>query len=322
MDKNYNLIDALRVLIKWKMPIIGFVLIASIGTVVVTLLMDNYYESKAVFYPTNPNRTDRQVLFSKQGSELGSDFFGTKNDVDRFLSIANSAPVVDFIVNWYDLATHYGYDTSSTRFKRYKVTEEFKENYKAIKTEYGAIEITLMDTDPTLSATMVNMIVEVIDKFNKQNIKANKTQVLSMFEQSLSAKQKEVAELTDTIAKLKSAYQINESGVPTQEGSSYVVTANDPQVAEVFKVLRSRQENALKDLNEIKTLFDQNEAVSGEDASSVYVVEQAYPGEKKAKPKRSVICIAAFFISLFLAIAGALVLDRWQAIKAELDYAG
>lgn len=322
MDNNYNLIDALRVLLKWKKPIIAFVLVASIGAVVVTLMMDNYYESRAVFYPTNPSRTDRQVLFNKQGSELGSDFFGTKNDVDRFLSIANSAPVVDFIVNWYDLATHYGYDTSSTRFKRYKVTEEFKDNYKAIKTEFSAIEITLIDTDPVKASEMVNMIVEVIDKFNKQNIKDNKTQVLSMFEQSLESKQNEVNMLTDTLAKLKASYDIKESGVPSQEGASYVVTANNAQVAETFKVLRSRQENAIRDLNEIKTLFDQNEAVSGEDVSSVYVVEKAYPSEKKAKPKRSVICIAVFLISLFLAITGALALDRLLVIKSELDHAG
>lgn len=322
MDRNYNLVDAVRVLIKWKLPIIGFVLLASIGTVVTVLVMDNYYEAKALFYPTNPSRTDRQVLFSKQGSELASDFFGTKNDVNRFLSIANSAPVVDFIVNNYDLANHYGYDTSSTRYKRYKVTEEFRENYKAIKTEYGGIEITLEDTDPELAATMVNMIVEVVDKFNKQNIKGNKGQVLSMFGQTLEAKQKEVDALTDTLSVLKEQYAIKEVGAPSAEGAAYVVTGNDPKMAEVFKVLRSKQENAIRDLNEIKTLFDQSEAVSGEDVSSVYVVEKAYASEKKSRPKRTIICIASFLISSFLAIAGALLIDRLQALKQEVEHAG
>ena len=321
MDKNYNLVDALRVLLKWKWPIAGFVFITTVGAIVVTLMMDNYYESKAVFFPTNPNRTERQALFSKEGSEMGSDFFGSKNDVNRFLSIANSAPLVDFLVNYYNLAIHYEYDTADTKFKRYKVTEEFKDNYSAIKTEHGAIEITIMDTDAQLAAEMVNMVLTFLDDYNKKNIQQSKKQVLAMFQQTLTEKQKEVDALTDTLAFLKREYSIQESGNPGEEGSTYLVTGTDPVKTEVFKVLRSKQVNAIKDLNEVKSLYDQNLAASADEVSSIFVVEQAYPSEKKAKPKRSVIVIGVFLIAIFLGVAGALLIDRLKQLKAELDNA-
>lgn len=318
MDNQYNLVDALRVLIKWKRPIAIFVIVASIAAVVASLFLDNYYESKAVFYPTNPSRTDRQALFSKEGSLTASDFFGTKNDVNRFISIANSAPVVDFIVNYFNLTQHYGYDTTSSRFKRYKVTEEFKENYSVIKTEYGAIEISVIDTDPQMAADMVNMILEALDKFNKQNITDNRRQVLQMYGQTLKEKQEEVSLLTDSLAVLKSKYDIEETGSPGIDGGNYMVTASDHTIAELFRVLRSRQVNAIKDLNEVKTLYDQSMAVSDEDVSSLYMVEKAYASEKKAKPKRSILCLSAFFISLFLAVVGALFIDKFQQVKAQL----
>lgn len=322
MDKNYNLVDALRVLLKWKGPIIAFVLIITIGSAAVTWFgMPNYYESKAVFFPTNPNRTERQVLFNKEGSDLGADFFGSKNDVNRFLSIANSAPLVDFIVNYFDLVSHYDYDTTSSSFKRYKVTEEFKDNYSAIKTEHGAIEITIMDTDPEVAASMVNMVLTFLDDYNKKNIQSSKKQVLEMFKQTLAEKQKEVDVLTDTLAYLKNTYNIKESGTPGEEGGTYVVTGSDPVKTEIFKVLRSKQDNAIKDMNEVKSLYDQNLAASADEVSSIFIVEQAYPSEKKAKPKRSAIVIGVFLISIFLAVAGALLIDRLKQLKAELDNA-
>lgn len=320
MDRSYNLIDALKVLIKWKLPIIIFVVLASIGGVVVALTLPEYYKSQLVFYPTNPARTESSVLFSEQSNEFAADFFGTKNDINRLLTIATSSSVVDFMVNHFDLTTHYGYDTSSTSFKRYKVTEEFKDNYSVLKTENGAIEITIIDTDPQLAADMVNMAAVMIDKLNNGSLQGNKESVTEMFSKSYADKTAEVQMLSDTLAKLKDEYNIEVISSGSPDGLP-VVKGKNTQVVETYKVLLKRQESAVMDLTKVKTLYDRNKSASSEEISSMFIIEKGYPAEKKVKPIRWAICVASTLVSLFLGILGALLIDRMQYIKRELDNA-
>lgn len=317
MEKSYNLIDALRVLIKWRLPIIIFVVLASIGGVAVALLLPNYYQSQLVFYPTNPARTESSVLFSNETNEFAADFFGTKNDVNRLLTIASSSGVVDFMVNHFDLATHYGYDTSAANYKRYKVTEEFKDNYTVVKTENGAIEISIIDTDPQLAADMVNMAAVMIDKLNNGSLIETKEGATTMFTNAYKEKEAEVVMLADSLARLKEEYNI-EVVSPGSVDAMPLVRGNNAKMVETYKILMKRQEGALADLTKIKTLRDQNISASQQELTSMLIIEKGYAAEKKVKPIRWAICVSAFFISLFLAIAGALLIDRMQYIKREL----
>jgi hypothetical protein len=54
MNESYSIVDSLKVLIKWKKPIGIFVGISTIASVIITLLIPNYYEAVTIFYPTNP----------------------------------------------------------------------------------------------------------------------------------------------------------------------------------------------------------------------------------------------------------------------------
>lgn len=321
MEKPYNLIDALRVLLKWKFPIITFIVVASIGGVILAFVLPVYYQSQVLFYPTNPARTESSVLFSDQTSEFAADFSGTKNDINRLLTIATSSPVIDFMVNHFDLANHYGYDTSAASYKRYKVTEEFKKNYTVLKTENGAIEINIIDTDPQKAADMVNMAAEMIDKLNNGSLQENKESVTLMFSKSYADKVAEVGMLADTLAKLKDEYNLEIVSSGSPEGLPLVKGSN-AQVVETFKVLLKRQENAVMDLNKVKSLYDRNQSAASAKISSMFIIEKGYPAEKKVKPIRWVICLTVTLLSIFLAIAGALLIERMQYIKRELNHAG
>jgi hypothetical protein len=67
-----------------------------------------------------------------------------------------------------------------------------------LKTENGAIEITIIDTDPVLAADMVNMAAVMIDKLNNSSLQDNKESVTAMFSKSYADKVAEVQSLSDT----------------------------------------------------------------------------------------------------------------------------
>ena len=148
MNQQFNLIDLVRTLLKWKWQIFWVTFAAAVTSIIVALwVLLVYYKSTALFYPTNQGITDRSSLFSTSGGENRVDYFGTKNDANRVLSIAYSAPIIDFMINHFKLYDHYDIDTSANRYWRTKVKRKFQNNYTAIKTERDAIEITIFDED-------------------------------------------------------------------------------------------------------------------------------------------------------------------------------
>src|SRR5690606_33137629 len=144
MNQPLSLIDLTKVYLRWKKPILVFVAISTITAVVISLMLTNYYESKAVFYPSNPALTDRQMLFNDKGSDIYLDYFGSKNDVNRMLAIAYSNPVIDYMIENFKLQEHYKIDTADQLWI-WKTRKEFLSNYRAIKNELGALEVTIED---------------------------------------------------------------------------------------------------------------------------------------------------------------------------------
>lgn len=318
MNKTYNLVEVVKVILKWKTPIAVFVGVSAIAAVVVSLLLPNYYESSSIFYPTNPSITDRQNLFGKESSGDNQGFFGTKNDAQRMMSLAQSASVVGYLIEKFNLIEHY--DIEQDDPKRYfKVKKEFDSNYKVVKTELGGVMISFLDTDNQLASDLVNTAVSKINEQNNKIISDNKSTILNIFREKVAQKRKELDHLNDTLANLAITYNISESF--NDNGEVSMVKGKDAKVVETYKVLRKRQDKSIENLNELITLEDQYDASARETVSSLYIVDIAYPAVKKVKPVRWLICVSTVLGAFFFSVIAVLLIDRIQILKAELENA-
>lgn len=310
-ENSYSLVGIINVILRWKKQIILLVVFSSIAGVIVSFVMPLKYKSEAIFYPVNPALTDRQMLFNDKGTDQYIDYFGGKNDINRMLSIAYSANVLDYLINTYKLQEHYKIDTTD-KLWRWKTREELLENYEAKKNELGAIQITVIDEDKMLAAAIANKVVTLIDKQSKGIIISNKQKILSIYNDKLNSKSIEVSATADSLAKMRVRYNIQELESP--DGQILLVKGNDPTAVEMFKILLRRQMNAIKDLNVITTIYEQHNATIKDDVSGVYIVENAYPAEKKSSPIRWLICASVFLSALFIGIVGALMAEAVASI--------
>lgn len=317
MNDRLDMVGILQVFWKWRIHIVLFTGISTLATAVITLFIPNYYQSMAIFYPTNPALTDRQMLFTEKMDQY-FDYFGSKNDVNRMLAIAYSADVIDFLINHYQLASHYRIDTTD-KLWRWKTKKKLLRNYKAIKNELSAIEITVTDTDPELAADMANKIVEMIDKLNKSIILKNKQKVLAIYQKKLQEKEEETRMFADSLSRMRVRYQIEELESP--DGAIIAIKGKDPKAVEHFKILLRKQYNSIKDLNNITTVYEQYDASLKDEVSSVFVVESAHPAEKKKGPMRSLIVISMLLVSLFIGTAAALIAEKVASLKHQLQHA-
>lgn len=183
------MLDVLKIVIQWKKHIILFTVIAIIASIVITMpfIMPPYFKSKQIFYLSNPVSTDRAALFNEK--EVGGvSIFGGKEDVNRFLSILNSDAVSLALIRKYNLEKHYDLAGEDKALATYYTQREFYGNFKAIRNDLGAIEVSMIDTDSKLAANMVKDIVGLSDSLYRNILLENKSIVLDLLDKQIAAK--------------------------------------------------------------------------------------------------------------------------------------
>lgn len=181
--------DILKIVLQWKKQILLFTLLAIVASIIITMpaIMTPYYKSKMVFYLSNPISIDRAALFNEKEAG-GISSFGGKEDVNRFLTILNSLPVVDATIDQYQLAKHYKIKAKDASLSRYYTQLEFTNNVKAIRNDLGAIEVSVLDSDAKLAAKITKYMVDFSDSIYRNILIDNKTIVLALLDKQIAEK--------------------------------------------------------------------------------------------------------------------------------------
>ena len=146
-----HLLTVLQSLWRWKWPIIGVTVAGAILSVIISLVLPEYYKSSTSFLTISPDQVSIDGVFGNTNSRMA--FYGSGDDIDRTMSVAESDVLVDHMIEAFDLYTVYDIDTSKVKAPLY-VRREFLDNYEVKKNDRDAIEITIADTDPVRARDM------------------------------------------------------------------------------------------------------------------------------------------------------------------------
>lgn len=313
MDKEFNLLAAIRIILKWKKHILILIVISAItASIFSVFIMDEWFLSYSTFYPTNQSLTDRSSIFGNEATQ--TEYFGGKTDVNRVLTIANSVTVIDFIIDSFKLAEHY--DVSKKKsYWRTIVRKKFEKKYEAIKTEHDAVEVSLYDTDPKIAADIVNTIVHKVDVLNRQHISDSKQKIYSAIGEQIIKLQGTVAMYIDTLATLGQQYKIK---VSTGADGTVLVDGADYRAVQTYKTMLSQQNNANRELNNLTNIKGQLEVSLKNNETSLYILETAFASDRREKPVRSLVVLLTVLITAFVALIGVLLIEQIRDIKAQL----
>lgn len=201
-DSKYSnsatLLPLLRTLLKWRKTFVVYLLVAILLSVVVSLLLTNYYRAQAVITPA----AEEQSLLTIEGS-----LFGTEDAVDRTLIMAQSNKMAERVINKFNLAQRYDIDDTTPK-GRYQVLDRFFSLYEVKKNELNGIELSLEDTDPEMAATLMRGVLEEIQRLYKEATATPLKRIINNFEQAISNKELRLQEAADTLRNLRQRYDI------------------------------------------------------------------------------------------------------------------
>lgn len=324
MDSSQNQsYDLISFLWKNKMPLIIIGLISLLSSSIISFMIEEKFESTAALYPTKTS----SVSISRNISEDQSiSKFGEDEEAEQMLQILESSSVRIKVTEKFNLLEHYDIDLNS-KFKNTKLKEEYLENINFKRNNNGAVLITVLDKNPDTAALIANEITSLFDNIKNDMIHERAREDFIIKKNKLKKITSQIQDLKDTLSKLSLLGVVsNDSYRALTEG---FVNAKDSKIKKSFKEKMDMTEkygSVLMSLQIKFQLFSERHhtlEISYEQAltnvnsniSHKFIVEKAYPSEKKAYPIRWLIVIMSTFSSILFAIAVILTNNKIALLK-------
>jgi len=170
-------------------------------------MLPNYYTSKTIFYAASPDLA-KPLPIGEANSKR--DIYGTDTDLDRLFSIANSGELTDYLIEEFDLYNRYEINPDEDK-AGYAVRLMFAKAFNTQKNKFDALELSVEDKDPEMSATIAKAARIKINEIGQRMIKESQANLLKNFEQVLSEKNKYQEDLITKLTTLKNKYKIYNS---------------------------------------------------------------------------------------------------------------
>ncbi len=318
----------------WRKPLLIITLLALLASIFFSspLFITPKYKSTVILYPVATNSISKALMSQQSGIKEDVMGFGEEEQTEQMLQILSSNKIMDRIVSKFNLAEHYGIDQES-KYKNTRLAREYDRNVSFRQTEYMAVKISVLDTDPQMAADIANSIAELLDSAKTQMQKKRATQAFLIVEQEYLSLQKEMSGIIDSlkvIGKLGVNDYESQSEVINQQlaialrnGDMVAVRALEERLdvlAEyggAFLSLKNTLEFKSEQLTLLKTKYQEAKVDANSELPQKFVVNSAFKAEQKSYPIRWIIVVITTLSSLLLAVLILIVIENFARIKKK-----
>lgn len=339
MDKNvqatadFNSLNVLYFIYKWRKPLILVGLAAFILSSIVALTIKEKYKSTVILFPATTYSISKALLTENNVKQEDVLQFGEEEEAEQMLQILNSDEIRTKVCEKYNLMAHYGID-STDKFKRTKLFDEYQSNISFKRTEYMSVKIEVMDGDPELAAVIANDIAALHDSSKIRIQRDRALRSLKIVEQEYFQKVEDVKRGIDSMKIINSygIYDYESQSEVTSEQYAIAMSKGDQRAMKLLEQqlkiigeyggayvsLRENLYMQRKQLNLLKTKYEEVKVDATEVLPQKFIVSSAFPAEKKSYPVRWIIVVVSTFATILAAIIAILLLENIKQIKTEV----
>ena len=250
--------------------------------------------------------------------------FGEEEQTEQMLQILSSSIIRDKIIEKYNLMEHYEIEEGA----KYRLTKLFKaydNNITFRRTEYMAVQISVLDRDPQTAADIANEISELLDSTKNIMQKERALRAFQIVEEEYLQLKAEIQSMEDSLTSLRKlgvhdyesqAEMINQQlAIELAKGNKRGIDVLEDRLETLalyggpYVSIRDQLEHEKKQLSEVKSKYDEAKIDAEEVLPQKFVVESAYAAEKKSYPVRWIIVLVSTLSVFILGILVLAILD-------------
>jgi capsular polysaccharide biosynthesis protein len=302
-EYTLSILYYVKLLIRWKVQFIIITVIAVIAAAVFSSewFIKPRYKSFATVYPAN------LVAFSEE------------SNTEQMLQMLQSNHIRENVIKKFDLAKHYGIDTTAKDAKS-QLIGEWKRFVSISKNEYESVDIEVTDTKPEMAADIANDILQELNNKISSLHKEKAMEVKNLLEAQLGLKRDQLDSLAKGLQELRVKYNILDYNIQTEEVTKGYMNALGGKIAglkDIDHLLRNLEEKGgeyyqmkvaydgvLASYNLVRNEYDNIQKELNKEFTYTYVVSSPTVSDKKAYPIRwLIVLISVVSANLFLFIA-------------------
>jgi len=330
---NLSSIDLILFTWKKKIPLIIVFIVAAIGSIIISYQITPLFKSEVIMFAEPDAFVSKYLFSSSYIGRKGMLSFGEEEETEQLLQVLNSNQIRDRIIEKYDLMKHYEIDASH-RYKRTLLYKAYNGNVSFRRTKYLSVVISVMDKDPNIAANMANDIANLIDTIMNNIILERALIGFRLVDEQLKDLHKQIRFYEDSLTVLNKlgmghyetqserlveayAYALKEGNM---EGAKRVgkELENLAKYGSAYVSIRDQLIHFKQQLYILNTKYIEAKVEAEQALPHKYVVDYAFPAEKKSYPKKSVIVFTSTIATVILAFVVLLIIDfiRKNKIKS------
>lgn len=328
-----NFVSLIRLLWDHRRSLILVTVVAALASIVVSLMIEEKYRSTVVMYPAETSSISQSVLNTEAASKEDITRFGREEKAQELIQLLNSEQIFGKIKRKYELGSHYNVDPDNP-YRSTTIKKKYESHVNFNRTKYGSVEVSVLDRDPDTAAMIANDISRLVDSVKNRMQRERALEALQVVD-------REYQELRNYIQGINDSMQtLREKGVHDYESQAemfneQLAIATRKQNRGAIRELRQKMDTLGRyggayvslglELEEImlqhgrlRSNFQQAKADANSNISHKFIMDPAYPADRKTYPIRWLIVVSstlgAFLLSIFV-IIGRL---KWkEALAAE-----
>lgn len=323
-----------KLLVEYRKPVLIILIGAALLAVLFSspLFITPLYKSTVVLYPTSSNSTSKVLISTTYQSNKDLMEFGESEQTEQMLQVLNSNRIRDKVIQRFNLMEHYGIKANS-KYPYTRLNKLYDSRIKFRRTEYNAVKITVMDSDPAMAATIANDIAELFDTTMNAMQKEVAVKAFQLVEKEYNSLCAEMAVLEDSLntlrnlgvfdyesqAEMLSQQLAVELGKSNTTGVKNIQEQLDilAQYGGAYYAISEKLDHDRLQLSLVKSKYEEAKVDATEEIPHKFVVSSAYQAEYKSYPVRWIIVtvtVIATFLLLLLLLA---LIDRYGGFFRE-----
>ncbi len=326
-DNLYSSKYLCKLLSEYKKPVIIILALAALFSIVFSspTFITPLYKSTTILYPTSSNSISKVLISTTYQSEKDIMNFGEDEQTEQMLQVLNSNRVRDKVIEKFNLMDHYGIKKSQ-KYPYSRLNKLYDSRIKFRRTEYNAVKITVMDSDPALAAQMANDIATIFDSTMNNMQKEVALKAFRIVEDEYNSLRADMQHLEDSLTVLRKLGVFDYEKQVEMLSQQYAIElgkGNKSGVAAIQKQLDNLaeyggQSYAIQEmldhdrlqLSLVKSKYEEAKVDASENIPHKFVVTSAFQAEHKSYPVRWVIVVVTVGATLLLLIFVIAFLER------------
>ena len=295
---------------------------AFVVSLIVAFLITPKFKSTVILFPASSSSFSKALL-SMEGQE---DFlkFGGEEEAEQLMQVLYSTELRDRILNKFDLLHHYNINPKS-KYWNTELNAEYSSNIQFHRTEYMSVVIEVWDRDNKLAADIANSISDQVDSVMTKIQHERAAKAFMIVENVYGEMQNEIKVIEDSIQKISENEIIGAEVVIKAYHTAYakalaegnklgaeILSKKIKLLAHYGGIYNEYNSKFWSGTNQLSFLHERYMQVRVDEENSIphkFVVDKAYPSDKKDKPKRAIIILASTFSAMFLMFILLLIKD-------------